>query len=121
MWWEFAIYGVLAAVTLYLIIFQQAFVRKYWKVIGAVLILVVIVVFIIARVVSGRRNTVETGQDLQDAVTHIREEIEDANREAAIRIAAARAKDQEKIEELKEVLAIKDRSERRRKLAQLVG
>jgi membrane protein implicated in regulation of membrane protease activity len=120
-WWEFTIYIALAVAALYLVIFQQAFVRKYWKVLGAILILVVVIVFIIARIVSGRRNTTETGTDLQGAVTTVREEIEDANREAAVRIAAARAKDQAKIDELKKVLAMKDRVARRKRLAQLAG
>jgi len=121
MWWEFTIYGVLAVACLYMLIFQQTFVRKYWKVILAVIVLVATIVFIIARIVFGRRNTTDTGRDLQGSVTRVREEIEDANREAAVRIAAARAKDQAKIEELQKVLAVKDRAERRRRLAQLVG
>jgi membrane protein implicated in regulation of membrane protease activity len=121
MWWEFAIYIALALGSLYLLIWQRPFVKKYWKVIGAILILVVVIVFIIARIVAGRRNPTETGNDLQGAVSNVRESIEEANMEAAVRIAAARAKDQVKVEELKQVMAMKDKVARRKRLAQLVG
>jgi hypothetical protein len=121
MWWEFAIYIVVALVALYLVIFQRDFVRKYWKYLLAVLPLIIIAVRIIAVIVSRRQGDTTAARDLQGAIGNVRDDIEAANMEAAIRTAAARAKDQAKIDELKEVLAVKDRAERRNRLAQLVG
>lgn len=119
MWWEFAIYIALALGALYLLIWQMPFVKKYWKVIGAILILVVVIVFIIARI-AGRRPA-DTGSDLQGAISNVREKIEEANMEAAIHVAAARAKDQAKVDELKKTMAMKDKVARRKKLAELMG
>lgn len=120
MWWEFAIYIALALGMLYLVVFQTIFLKKYWKYILAVAFLVVIVVRIVAAIAS-RRPVDGDSVDLQNAVGEIREKIEEANMEAAVRVAAARSKDQARMDELKAVMAIRDKVERRRRLAQMVG
>jgi len=119
MWWEFVVYIALALIVLYLVVFQRTFLKKYWKYILAVIPVVVITLRIIAAITS--RKPIPSDSSLRDAVSDVRGSIEEANREAAVRIAAARAKDQAKVEELKKVMAITDKVERRRRLAQLVG
>lgn len=121
MWWEFVIYGVVALVALYLVIWQRTFVRKYWKYLLAALPLIIVIVRILVWIASRKQGGDDPTRQLHNAMSGIKDDIQEANMEAAVRIAAARAKDQAKIDELKRVMAIKDRSARRRALAGLVG
>jgi len=121
MWWEFAIYTALALFALYLVIWQRAFVKKYWKYLVAVIPVVVVIVRFIAWLVSRKGDGSSTARDLQNSVGRVRDQIEEANMEAAVHVAAARAKDQAKIDELKRVMAMKDKAARRKRLAELVG
>jgi glucan phosphoethanolaminetransferase (alkaline phosphatase superfamily) len=121
MWWEFAIYIALALVALYLVIWQRPFVKKYWKYLLAAIPVIVVIVRFIAWLVSRKGDGTQSARELQSAIGSIRDQIEEANMEAAVHTAAARAKDQAKIDELKKVMAMKDKSERRKRLAQLVG
>jgi len=121
MWWEFAVYIAVALVALYLVIWQRPFVRKYWKWLLAALPLIIVIVRVIAAIASRRQSGEGPARDLQRAIGSLRDKVDEANMEAAVHIAAARAKDKAKMDELKAVMAVKDRAERRRRLAKLVG
>jgi 4-amino-4-deoxy-L-arabinose transferase-like glycosyltransferase len=121
MWWEFAIYILVALVALYLIIWQKPFVKKYWKYLLAAIPLIIVIVRIIAWLVGRRQDGNGPANELHTAINSVRDSIQEANMEAAVNVAAARAKDQAKLDELKRVMAIKDRAERMKRLAKLVG
>jgi len=121
MWWEFVIYGAVALVVLYLVIWQRAFVKKYWKWLLAAIPLIVVIVRIIVWIAGKRQGRDDPARQLQGAITSMRDSIQEANMEATVRIAAARAKDQAKMEELKKVMRMSDKAARRRALAGLVG
>lgn len=60
-------------------------------------------------------------KELENKITDIKGDIKEAQMEADIEIKAARAKNKEVIDKLKEVKKVPDKVERRKKLSELIG
>lgn len=90
--------------------------RKYLKY-AWVLVPAVVVIFLI---ILGRKKRDKTkDEDLRDAITGIKEKLEEANLVSAIEVSAAKQSNADKLEELKKVTAISDDKERRKRLIDL--
>jgi len=103
---------------------KNPIVKKYWKY-GLILIPAVLV--IIMRMINNKNNAnreediEESAGALQDAVSSIKEDLNEASMTAAIEVTAAKTKDEVKVKELQEVVRIKDKRERRKRLAGMIG
>lgn len=116
---------VLGAVTLaaFIIVFwKKPLVKKYWK---YALILLPGMLFLILKAINDRNsNDVKDDkkkEEIRNKIDAIKEDIQEAQLEAAVEVSVAKAKSEEKLKELKEIKKIKDKKERRKKLASLIG
>lgn len=120
--WDVILLIAIIIIFVLLFIFRKnPFVKKYWK---YALILLPAVVFLILRIIS--RSKSKDGDEtkdktLQTEITRIKEDLHEANTVAAIEVTAAKTKNKEKLEELKEVTKIKDSKSRRQRLADMMG
>lgn len=111
-----------------LIVFRKtSFVKKYWRyaliLIPAVLILVVKILATIRQKGTDSNNTTtDTGTPvLKDEITNIKEKLEEVNTVVKVEAAIEKTKNEDLMQELKEVQKIPDTRERRRRLAEMVG
>ena len=115
-----AIAGAVALLILAAFWFVPAL-RKYFKYAVIVVpgVFVLVVIFLLK---SKNRDGKEQGksEDLQDAVVDIKEKLAEVNMETAIKVSAAKAKDEVKVQELKEIKKIDDRKERLNRLAAMM-
>lgn len=121
--WEILILIAAAILLILLIVFRKnPYVKKYWKY-ALILIPGLIIVVIRCFIKDGKDNSSgeESIAPLQRKVDKLKDDLSEANLEAAVEISAARAKDEQKIEEIKEIKKIPDQKERLKKLAKLVG
>lgn len=119
--WEWiALAAILAVAIVIGVTWKNPITRKYWK---YSLILLPAVIVIIVSLVSKRKGqqTGENATALRNAVDGIKDDLHEVQMETAIEVSAAKAKNAEKIEELKEVKKITDKSERRKRLAAMMG
>ena len=120
--WAIIAFAVIAA--LGFIFKKNPIVKKYWKY-GLILIPAVLV--IIMRMINNKKNAnreeeIEEGASaLQSAVTDIKEDLNEAKMTAAIEVTVAKTKDALKVEELKEVVQIVNKRERRKRLVDMIG
>jgi hypothetical protein len=105
-----------------LIAFRKTFfVKKYWR---YTLILIPAILIIIVKLLSIRKTppgTTQDTSDLNNTITEIKDQLQEAHMTTAVEVTAAREKNQEKLEELKKVTQITDSQERRKRLAELMG
>lgn len=123
--WEIIVLAVAATVAILLFVFKEnPYVKKYWK---YSLILLPALLIVAIKVINTRKETnkdkdiTNSATALNVAISEIKEDLNEAKITAAVEVTAAKTKDAVKIEELKEVIAIKNKSERRKKLAALIG
>lgn len=121
--WEILILAAVLLVATLLIIFRRnPYVKKYWK---YSLILLPAVFVIIVRLINKRKDN--AGNDSSDdktlatAISKIKDDLTETNLEAAIEISAAKAVNNEKIQELEEIKKEPDQKERIKRLADLIG
>lgn len=124
--WEWlALIGV-AVIGVLLIVFRNTtFVKKNWK---YFLILAPFVVLIVLRLVSGAKgkgpsgsSSTGQGDDLGKAVEKLKDRLEEVQMETAVEISAAKTKNEEVVKQLEEVKKIEDKTERRKRLASMMG
>ena len=96
--------------------------RKYWKyflILAPALFVIVLVVFLKWKRKNDKDN--KAADALKDSISDIKDKLIEVNLETAIEVSAAKAKNEEKIEELKEIKKIPDRSERLKRLAGMLN
>jgi len=125
--WEWVSLVGMIIIGILLIIFRNtAFVKKNWK---YFLILTPLVVLIILKIISSRKSsggntpssTNNKDEELERSIGKLRDRLEDVQMETAIEVSAARTKNKEIIEQLEEIKKIEDTSERRKRLAAMIG
>lgn len=130
--WELIILiGILIIVVLLIIFRKTTFVKKTWK---YFLILAPLIVFLILKIISGRRSDKGGEGDsssgspqskeadaLEKKIVNLNDKLQEVQTEVAIEISAAKTKNEEKIKELEEIKKIENKSERRKRLADLIG
>ena len=96
--------------------------KKYFKyAVIAVPGIAVLVMVLLLKTKDREGKEKKKEEALRDAVTDIKERLTEVNLETAIQVSAAKAKDEAKVEELKEVKKIDDRKERLKRLASMMN
>lgn len=125
--WEWLALIGIAIIGIFLIVFRNTkFVRSNWK---YFLILAPLIVLIILRIMSGSRKKDDPGsasgkvpeKDLEKTMENLKDRLEEVQMETAIEISAAKTKNEEVVKQLEEVKKIEDKSERRKRLAAMIG
>ena len=120
--WEWLVLiGIAIVVVLAIVLRNNPFVKKYWK---YLLILAPAVIIIVLRIINSRKGVKPDDKEaktLSNAIGKIKDDLVDAQLETTIEVFAAKAKNKEVIQELKEVKKIPDRQERRKRLASMIG
>lgn len=119
--WEWiALAAILMVAIVIGVTWKNPITRKYWK---YALILLPAMIVIVVSLVNRRKGSGgdEEPDVLRGAMDDIKEDLHEAQMESAIEVSAVKAKNAAKIEELKEVKKISDKSERRKKLAAMMG
>jgi hypothetical protein len=125
--WEWlALFGI-AVISVLLIVFRNTtFVKKNWK---YFLILAPLAVLIVLKIIAGRKDPGGTtpvsgdkpNDDLEKNMEKLKDKLEEVQMETAIEISAAKTKNEEVVKQLEEVKKIEDKSERRKRLAAMIG
>jgi glucan phosphoethanolaminetransferase (alkaline phosphatase superfamily) len=122
-----ALIGIAIVVVLLVIFRKTKFVRKNWK---YFLILAPLVVMIILRIMSGIKKKDDTktssgndqaSDDLDKDIEKLKDKLEEVQMETAIEVSAAKTKNEEVLKKLEEIKKIEDTSERRKRLAAMIG
>lgn len=117
----------IAIVVILLIVFRNTkFVKMNWK---YFLILAPFVVLIILRILSGvKKNDTTTSSgsdqksdDLDKDIEKLKDKLQEVQMETAIEVSAAKEKNEEVLKKLEEIKKIEDTSERRKRLAAMIG
>jgi hypothetical protein len=105
-----------------LIIFRKtAFVKKYGR---YALILLPALIFILLKLLSKpkkKENDQKSKDNLTNYIAEIKDQLQEANMITAVEVTAAKEKNNQKLEVLKETMAISDAKERRKRLADMIG
>lgn len=111
------------AIILLIIFRKTAFVKKNWRyaliLIPAVLVLVLKILATIRS--KGTASTSSNGTTLKDDITSIKGKLEEVNSVVKVEAAIEKTKNEQLMNELKEVQKIPDDRERRKRLAEMVG
>jgi len=122
MTWEYVAFAVAALMVILMIIFRKnPIVKKYWK---YGLIFIPLIFLIILRIINKRKvpSTGESNKDpLRSKIEDLKDSLQEVNLEAAVEVSAAKEKNKQMIERLKEIKKIPEKKERIRRLADLVG
>jgi len=125
--WEWLTLVGIAVIAVLLIIFRNTtFVKKNWK---YFLILAPLVVLIILKIIVGSKSKDDTkpvsgdkpNDDLEKTMEKLKDKLEEVQMETAIEISAAKTKNEEVIKQLEDIKKIEDTSERRKRLAAMIG
>ncbi|MDD5651375.1 MAG: hypothetical protein PHF86_13330 [Candidatus Nanoarchaeia archaeon] len=111
------------AIILLIIFRKTAFVKKNWRyaliLIPAVLVLVLKILATIRS--KGTASTSSNATTLKDDITSIKGKLEEVNSVVKVEAAIEKTKNEQLMNELKEVQKIPDDRERRKRLAEMVG
>ena len=119
-----ALIAILAVFALAIVFRNTSFVKRYWK---YLLILIPGVLLLVLKIIQDAKNrrtedkVTESTSATKDHIQEIKEQITEVQTVAKVEAAVAKTKNDAKMEELKEVQAIKDARERRRRLAEMIG
>ena len=121
--WEWLALGAIATLVIVMIIFRKnPLVEKYWK---YTLILAPAVILIILSLINRRRgqNGQETtaAENLSSTIGQIKNDLVETQMTAAIKVSAAKQKQDDKIQQLLEIKKIDDQDERLRRLAAMMS
>ena len=109
--------AIIASVVL---LWKKPWFKKYRR---YVLIVSPVVFLIITTMVMKRKNKDgdKKSEDLRNKIEDMKEDLKEVQMETAVEVNAARAKNQEVLNELQEVKKIEDKVERRKRLASMIG
>jgi glucan phosphoethanolaminetransferase (alkaline phosphatase superfamily) len=111
---------VSVAITLMIVFRNTLFVRKYWRY-AAILLPFIILIGIKLLSSKTKQTNNSKKDDLSSSISNIKDQLHEANQVAAIEVSAAKEKNKEKLDQLKEATKISDSSERRKRLSELMG
>lgn len=101
---------------------ENPIVEKYLK-LGY--LLVPLVILIVLRVFSKNKKNKSGGYPedklLSEKISELKDEMQEVQMESAVKVSAAKTRNEEKIKELEEVKKIDNKNDRRRRLAELMG
>lgn len=118
--------GAVFIVVLLILFRNTAFVKKNWK---YFLIIAPLMIFLVLKIMSGSKSKGDgqkpssegKSEDLGESVEKLKDKLQEVQIEVAIEVSAAKTKNEEVIKELEEVKKIEDKSERRKRLAAMIG
>lgn len=124
--WEWvALIGMIVIGILLIIFRNTAFVKKNWK---YFLILAPLMILVILRIISSRKDpggatssSSAKDDELERKMETLKDKLQEVQMETAIEISAAKTKNEEVIKQLEEIKKIEDKSERRKRLAAMIG
>jgi len=125
--WEWvALIGMIVIGILLIIFRNTAFVKKNWK---YFLILAPLIILVILRIISSRKDpggatsssSSAKDDELERKMETLKDKLQEVQMETAIEISAAKTKNEEVIKQLEEIKKIEDKSERRKRLAAMIG
>ena len=127
--WDWvALIGIVLIGVLLIVFRNNAFVKKNWK---YALILIPLIIFIILKIMSGLKAKDNGGgsssptptkdNELEKNIENLKDRLVEVQMETAAEIIVAKTKNEETIKQLEEVKKIEDKSERRKRLAQMIG
>jgi len=95
-------------------------IRKYWKI--SIVLLPIIIVLVLKLIVSIRqRKPNDQRINLNDEINEIKDRLEEINTTVIIEAKIEKTKNDQLMNELKEVQKINDAKERRKRLAEMIG
>jgi len=99
-------------------------IKKYWKYLGILLlgILSIILYVMVTRWLEKRKHADDGSaevQDLQGRLDEIGSQLKEAEHQAAVEVAVARSGEEKDKKELKETVALRDKTKRRERLVNL--
>jgi len=123
MTWEWVALISFVIIAILIVVFRNtSFVKKNWK---YFLILAPLAIFIFIRILSGTKKDPASADnprdDLDESLDKLKDKLEEVQMETAIEVSAAKTKNEEVLKQLEEVKAIEDKSERRKRLAAMIG
>jgi hypothetical protein len=125
--WEWlTLIGFTIVAVLLIFLRNTTFVKLNWK---YFIILAPLVVLIILKIITGSKNKGDTGKvsgstsekDLGQSIGKLKEKLEEVQMETAIEVSAAKTKNEEVVKQLEEIKSIEDKTERRKRLAAMIG
>lgn len=123
-WTWIALAAIVLVFVLIGIFWKNPYVQKYWK---YALILLPLLILIILKIINDMQNKGNTttadkkSQELAKKIKDVNDDITEINMTAVAEIAVAKAKDTAKKQQLEEIKQISDKTERRRRLAEMIG
>jgi len=123
--WEPVVLAGICIIFILLMIFRNTpFVKTNWK---YFIILIPLVVLIVLKIMSDSKNkgggskTPSPNGDLGKSIEKLKDKLEEAQMESAIEISGAKTKNGAIVSELEEIKKIEDKTERRKRLAAMIG
>ena len=125
--WEYVALALIVSVGILLFVCRKnALVKRYWR---YSLILLPLALLLVLKIVTDlQRRKVDTGgtpPDAADALSTkigaLKDDLVEAQMISAIEVSAAREKNNDTLKELEQVLSIPDKTEKRRRLAAMIG
>jgi hypothetical protein len=124
--WSYLALGAIVVLVILMVIFRKnPIVKLYWK---YTLILIPLAVLIVLKIINDLKGkpastgpAPTTPDPLATKIQDIKESLVEAQMTSAVEISAAKAKNNETLKKLEEVVKIPDKVERRKQLAAMIG
>jgi len=125
--WEWISLIGISLIGVLLIIFRNTtFVKSTWK---YSIILAPLAILLILKIISDSKRKGDTkpssgdksSDDMGKSIETLKDKLVEVQMESAIEISAAKVKNEDTINKLEEIKRIKDKSERRKRLAEMIG
>jgi tyrosyl-tRNA synthetase len=121
-----ALAGILVIGVLLIIYRNTKFVKNNWK---YLVILAPMAIFLVFKIITGSKGKGATksssgdisNDNLGKSLGVLKDKLEEVQMESAIEISAAKTKNESTIKQLEEIKKIEDKSERRKRLAAMIG
>jgi hypothetical protein len=121
-----ALAGILIIGILLIIFRNTKFVKNNWK---YFLILAPMAIFFVLKIIAESKNKDSSksssgdkpNDNLGKSLEVLKDKLEEVQMESAIEISAAKTKNESTIKQLEEIKKIEDKSERRKRLAAMIG
>jgi hypothetical protein len=125
--WDWVALAGVSIIVILLIIFRKTtFVKKNWK---YAVILAPLAFLLILKIISGNKkddtqsSSGEKSNDdnLEKNMENLKDRLGEVQMETAIEVSAAKTKNEDTLKQLEEIKQIEDKSERRERLAAMIG
>ena len=125
--WEWLSLIGISLIGVLLIIFRNTtFVKSTWK---YFIILAPLATLLVLKIIADSKSKGDTkpssgdksSDDMGKSIETLKDKLVEVQMESAIEISAAKVKNEDTINKLEEIKRIKDKSERRKRLAEMIG